>query len=145
MLRSLLVALALLFLTATALAKATPGRFVIDPDGVTVHDNATGLTWQRPLSAGPSDWSGAKAWCASNPGGLPGTWRLASRRELLSIVDSKEPTFFDPAVFPTAAGRDLWSSTPGQTNSTAWVVMTTIGLWTRTTSVSDSYYIRCVR
>ncbi len=72
-------------------------------DGLTVHDNVTGLTWQRAY-AERKGWTGAKDVCADlNSAGLGGDsdWRLPTIKELYSLWDASEGwPYLDTNAFP---------------------------------------------
>jgi hypothetical protein len=122
-----------------------PARYTIG--GGTVYDQKTGLTWQQTVSSQAFAWVDAKAYCANLDAGVTGGWRLATAKELLTLVDvarSTVPTI-DCDAFPDAPADREWSATPFAGSSTsAWAVDFQVGYpISRDTSVSIS--VRCVR
>ena len=93
-------------------------RYQVQPGGLTVHDQATGLTWQRSVWTG--DWSTVNAAC----NGMGNGWRLPNLLELQSLVDDDryEPSI-DETAFPDTPATFFWSSavSPVQT-SVGWAV-----------------------
>jgi hypothetical protein len=110
-----------------------------------VHDNYTGLTWQRGVEHDNYTWQDAAARCSSvtsNGGG----WRLPSLRELLTLVDV---THYDPATdasaFPDTPSELFWSSSAAQAPAgTAWGVNFTRGSSGAGFIVAKAH-VRCVR
>ena len=131
-------------------------------DDETVTDSATGLTWQRnlpatyagctgrlPLSRGMvgsgCTWDEAKAYCGQLM--LEGSgWRLPTKDELLSIVDtqSSHPSI-DVVAFPNTPSYGFWSSSPDAGSSGgAWhVQFSGGGSVSLDTGVASR--VRCVR
>jgi hypothetical protein len=65
----------------------TPPSYTTSSDGLTVHDNVTGLTWQQGYRE-RKNWTEAKTVCADlNSAGLGGytDWRLPTIKELYSL------------------------------------------------------------
>ena len=104
----------------------TTANYTIGADTVT--DNVTGLIWQKAVTADTYNWAEAKTYCAGlSLGGQPG-WRLPTRIELFSIVDSSTA---NPAInttaFPSTPPVNFWTSTPldssvGFGAGNAWIV-----------------------
>lgn len=94
------------------------------PEGDTVIDNVTHLRWQKQPAPAGLTWTRAKAYCASlHLGGLSG-WRLPSRIELLSLVDTgRTHPAINARYFPGTPFTRFWTSTtaPGSTPN-AWYV-----------------------
>jgi hypothetical protein len=119
-------------------------RFTDLLDG-TVRDNANGAVWQQTIPSGSYRQAGAIAYCASlalDGGG----WRLPTRDELLSIVDTTRTNpAIDPTYFPGTPTSYFWSSSPVDgTPSWGWYVY----FYNGSTSYDDalaSYYVRCMR
>ncbi len=111
-----------------------------------VFDNVTGLTWEQAVTAGPSTWNDALAFC----GALKlagGGWRLPSRIELLSIVDFTQVPTIDAAHFPSTPMDGFWSGSLLAGNAAyAWTV--NFG-FTVTPSYDNPlntlFQVRCVR
>lgn len=92
----------------------------------TVKDSVTGLTWyQTSLKA--ATWSNAVQACQTSVGGGMKGWRLPTRLELVSILDTGhyDPDL-DTTAFPDFADGDFWSSTGGPPGTT-WVVQLNLG------------------
>jgi hypothetical protein len=148
----LTVALAHLF-CSTVLAFTEKG------DG-TVTDEKTGLTWQKVDDGKAYNWYMAAGVSDTkfNPGGasvcgdlrLAGysDWRLPSKDELLTIVDSSIPEpgpTIDAAHFPGTRPTVYWSSTKGEGQPGAG-----FGVVFRSGNIFIGYkgslwYVRCVR
>lgn len=110
----------------------------------TVRDNANGAVWQQVVPVSAHTQAGAVAYCASlvlDGGG----WRLPTRDELVSIVDTTRINpAIDPTYFPTY-GTYFWSSSPaGGSPPRGWVVYFATG---DVTSASTAFgaFARCVR
>ena len=146
----LLLGLALSLPTGEGLAKAPPGRYVVDATGVTVFDTYTKLTWQRtPPPSDPKtgllNWADAKAYCKGLV--LVGTgWRLPEITELRSIVDYKQSVpAIDPVAFPKAPAEYFWSNTPYMGAADAvWIVSFYTGD-SSNMGVTGWERVRCVR
>lgn len=129
-----------------------PTRFARSAgDEPLVLDRITGLAWQgcpaglrgdgcdRGLDGKASekpltfDWEGALAYCDGLAWGGQGGWRLPSRRELLSIFDSRwssaaQHAAIDGDAFPKTSPDWFWSSTTlAHYPSSAWSVGYSIG------------------
>jgi len=114
-----------------------------------VTDSKTTLQWQDDYSDNGNSikqatWTAAIDYCE----GLSldgGGWRLANKKELLSIVDYGR---YDPSidtVFTDTTSDYYWSSTTRADGAhSAWIVHFDNGN-TRGNSKSNSYYVRCVR
>jgi hypothetical protein len=139
-----------------------PLRFV--DNSATVSDSITGMIWQKIDDGSRYNWFQATGTpdATYNPGGATDVcgllslggftdWRLASRRELVSLLNYlydaslftyglAEPAYFD------STGSDYWSSTESQVSAdVAWVVdggRVTYGYGSKGTT---AFYARCVR
>ena len=107
-------------------------------DGVVV-DNVTGLQWQQVVD-GPSDggtglytWNQAKTTCANLPL-AGGGWRLPTRIELVSILDTtRSNPSINVTAFPDTPPDAFWASTVlVGVPSSAWIIYLSDG--------SASYY-----
>ncbi|MBH1989488.1 MAG: DUF1566 domain-containing protein [Myxococcaceae bacterium] len=112
-----------------------------------VLDTVTGLIWQRTVS-GNYNWGAAQAYCAGlNLDGL--SWRLPNVKELSTLLDVHVaypgPTI-NTTVFPGTPQAWFWTSTPYScaSPSGAWGVDFGNG-GVFTVSISNTYYVRCVR
>ncbi len=131
----------------------------------TVTDNTTGLMWQKNENPSFYNWYQASGKyhatynptsqnvCGSLSVGSYSDWRLPSKKELMSIVDSEIPSpgpTINSAYFPGAYASFYWSSTTAARNrDSAWAVDFLDG-----TAVSgdkgsfngnDGLHVRCVR
>jgi hypothetical protein len=131
--------------TAPAHLLVPPARYAIGSGTVT--DLQTGLVWQQPVAAGPLAQSAAASACAALGDGGPGSWRLPTVKELLTLVDVTRPTppTIDPTAFPGAPAAQAWSSTPvaGQSGP-IWAVQFDVGFALQV-DASTALAVRCVR
>ncbi len=106
--------------TGHGLASCSP-RFTDLLDG-TVRDNSNGLVWQRAVDAGDYSQAGAIAYCASLTL-AGGGWRLPTKDELLSIVDTRFWPTIDSTYFPGTPVSWYWSSSSAAGSpSSGWYV-----------------------
>ncbi|MBC8232093.1 DUF1566 domain-containing protein [bacterium] len=102
-------------------------RFVLVMGGEAVLDKETGLTWAKDanLTNGIITWQNAIDYCANlSLGGRKG-WRLPTREELASLIDSSQSNPALPIVHPfiNVDFGGYWSSTDYEGNSAnAWSV-----------------------
>ncbi|MDX2011631.1 MAG: DUF1566 domain-containing protein [Myxococcaceae bacterium] len=117
-----------------SLGAAPRGRYLSAAGTVT--DRETGLVWaQQTLPA--QSFSQAQAACAASRVGGSQAWRLASIKELQSLLDdSGLQLSLDPAF---RAFRASWSSTPGRAALSHWVLQ--VDLAAPVTVFSDSTVI----
>ncbi len=112
----------------------------------TVHDLASGRTWQRDGSAsGVRAWSAATAYCAKlqlDGGG----WRLPDVVELLSLVNRQAlAPSSDGVAFPGTPPAGYWSASLRNNSSQfAWYVDFDHG-YSGSFSIDNGYHVRCVR
>jgi hypothetical protein len=97
-------------------------RYVASTD--TVDDSQTGLMWQRAVSAGTHLWATANTYCDGLTLAGHSDWRLPTRVELRSIVNTTRTM---PAItvvpFPNTPSVRFWSATPYAQDSTrVWTV-----------------------
>ncbi len=90
----------------TALAQPITPHFTDNGDD-TITDNATGLVWQKTVSAMTYSYADALSHCAS----LGGGWRAPTILELHSIVDETRTLPSIDTVFPPLPTNLFWSST----------------------------------
>lgn len=78
-----------------------------------VHDNVTGLDWQRNADSDGLSWNLAMSYCAMRDlGGCRG-WRLPTKVELVSILDyGRRAPAIDVVAFPGTFVEPYWTSTP---------------------------------
>ena len=132
-----------------ATAAAPAGRYTIG--AATVYDTKTKLTWQRATPTTTYTWFAARDYCTSPAvaTALGGTgWRLAAKKELLTLVDFSValpgPTI-DATAFPGTQATAYWAYTPdSQSANTAWGVTFDSGAAIEY-SLGDPHYVRCVR
>jgi hypothetical protein len=135
-----------------AAANAPAGWYTIENDGRptgTVIDTRTKLTWQQAVPAQSYVWADAVTYCSSNTAGLSGAgWRLASRKELQTLVDFGVPVpgpMIDGNAFPGTPAAAFWSSSPGAGGGGfAWNVDFSDGQSSSYT-VGSAGRVRCVR
>jgi Protein of unknown function (DUF1566) len=113
----------------------------------TVSDSRTKLTWQRTAPS-IATWPNAKGYCQSQGVEtlLGGTgWRLPTRRELLTLVDTTRSKPSIDLIFPAPTVTDFWSSTPfAGPGFAAWKVNFDFGT-SEYNPTTTPYAVRCVR
>jgi len=129
-------------------AQAPPGHYIVSTD--TALDTETGLVWQRgQVEAFPLGYADALARCqALSLGGFATGWRLPNIREMLSIVDEREPLgpMWDSTVFQSAQLSSYWTATnvAGDT-ANAWAFTFTPGVFMeRVDKATLTALVRCV-
>ncbi len=129
-------------------AQAPSYLYVINAD--TALDTQTGLLWERaPLQQYSLSFTQALLQCQGlNLGGYASGWRLPTIRELLSIVDERQPLGpqWDRTAFSAGPLSSYWSSTPvAATPASAWVFTFTPGIFMETRDMANSSaMVRCV-
>lgn len=113
-------------------------------EGNVVHDNDTGLTWQKgdsqALNPAPLNISTARSWCTGS--GM----RLPSLAELQSIIYDYHTPAVVTAVFPSTASAIYWTDTPyAGTGHLPWRVDLTDGSTVLGTSADDVAFAKCVQ
>jgi hypothetical protein len=96
----------------------------------TVHDDRTGLDWERAAPASPSTWDEARARCEALVLEAHDDWRLPTRIELLSLVDyGRAAPSLHAAVFSAGTEAGVyWSSTADARDpASAWSVAFGLG------------------
>lgn len=129
---------------------ATPGlpnpqSFDVQSGGV-VLDRVTGLMWQQTFEDQQLTFAAANQHCADLSLASFDDWRLPTRLELASIVDT---TRTEPAInvtaFPDTPSDWFWSSTvAGGDPQSAWYVYFYFG-YPKIDLVSNQFSVRCVR
>ncbi len=120
-------------------------------DANTVTDQTTGLTWQRNVAT-PADRTTAVAYCDALSLGGQSDWRLPTRIELLSLIDTSNVfPVLSTTIFPgTPTGNAstsvwFWSvSTDVQDPGYGWGVDFALGLM-KATAFTTTAQVRCVR
>jgi hypothetical protein len=116
----------------------------------TALDTQTGLLWQRAaLQQFSQSFTDALLGCQGlNLGGYSSGWRLPTIRELLSIVDERQPLGpqWDRNTFTGGPLSSYWSSTPvAATPASAWVFTFTPGVFMEQRDMATSAaMVRCV-
>ncbi|MES1207165.1 MAG: DUF1566 domain-containing protein [Pseudomonadota bacterium] len=128
-----------------------PASYTDLGDG-TVRDNVTCLTWQKTISATSYTVAAGRAYCAT----LGTGWRLATRIELMSIMDySQSAAKTDPVAFPGTpraffkTGSE-WVLTTKQIGAGAgtdfgWAFNFSDGIVSNARSGGSADRVRCVR
>lgn len=112
---------------------------------VVVLDRVTGLMWQRTIEAQQLSFADAKEHCAQLVLAGYDDWRLPSRLELVSILDtSRTQPAIDVSSFPDTPSDWFWSSTAAADGKAAWYVYFYFG-YPNTDLVSNLFSVRCVR
>jgi hypothetical protein len=129
-------------------------RFTDNGNG-TVTDNLTGLIWPQHLGCHFGDWQSGLDFCNGLASGTcwltdnseAGDWRLANRKELLSLLDQSQYNPAIPAGHPfivSSSAVFISSTTSANSTTAAWEVSIyagTMGLGTKT----GNWYGACVR
>ncbi len=122
-----------------------PSSYVVDAAKGIVVDQVTKLTWQRDSGPGLYDWAKARTHCADLVQAGYDDWRLPTRIELLSLVDStKLAPSIDTNAFPGAPGEVFWTASLRTGWEGAWYVDFTNGSINSDLEVG-LYRVRCVR
>jgi hypothetical protein len=123
-----------------------PNAYTFDADAVV--DAVTGLTWQREV-AGLFSWARAVSYCDDLELAGQVDWRLPTRIELLSVVDSArvQGPYLNGVAFPESPVSSFWTATraanePGEARRTVRFVGATGDLWD---SPETRHGVRCVR
>jgi hypothetical protein len=118
------------------------------PNGGTVTDAKTGLTWQQAAPSTLVTLAGAQSACAGLSLGGIDSWRLPTISELVTLVhEGQQSPAIDPVSFPGSPTGFYWSSTVSNVaelgKGTIWGVYFGEGN-TGTTSTTSTGYVRCV-
>ena len=102
--------------------------------------------WQKATAPGKYNWSNAISYCSSLNLSGKSDWRLPSKDELSSVIDTSVSS---PKIVAelrdTTESSYYWSSTSGVNGtSNAWYVVFVHGFVYNHHNPS-SYYVRCVR
>lgn len=122
----------------------TDEHFMDAGDG-TIHDNFTGLTWQKNPSGDTMTWEEALTYARNLTLGGKSDWRVPNIREIQSLNNPKliKPSF-EKAYFSINIGN-YWSSTTMINNSkSAWDINTEFGIVSYNTKTKKEYCL-CVR
>lgn len=85
--------------------------YVDNQDG-TITDPATGLVWERADGESNVNHAAADSYC-SGTGGAPGTWRMPTYLELLSLIDYGADSMLASGASPVTDSPGLWSQNMG--------------------------------
>ena len=122
-----------------------PHSYDTQTPGVVV-DRVTGLTWQRNLPEKFYTFQEAQRQCDRLDLAGHRDWRLPSRIELVSLLDTTriQPSI-DMAAFPNTPIDWFWTSSLAADNpSAAWYVYFYFG-YPKTDDMTNSFSVRCVR
>jgi hypothetical protein len=122
-----------------------PHSYDTQTPGVVV-DRVTGLIWQRNLPEKFYTFEGAARQCAGLDLAGHRDWRLPSRIELVSLLDTTriQPSI-DMAAFPNTPIDWFWTSSLAADNpGAAWYVYFYFG-YPKTDDMTNSFSVRCVR
>ncbi len=114
--------------------------------GGVVVDRVTGLMWQRTLANRFFTFDGAVRECAAMALAGHRDWRLPSRIELVSLLDTtRTQPAIDVDAFPETPSDWFWTSSPAATDpSSAWYVYFYFG-YPKTDDRGAKFSVRCVR
>ena len=122
-----------------------PHSYDTQTPGVVV-DRVTGLVWQRNLPDKFYTFAEAERQCDRLDLAGHRDWRLPSRIELVSLLDTTriQPSI-DMAAFPSTPIDWFWTSSRAADNpSAAWYVYFYFG-YPKTDDMTNSFSVRCVR
>ena len=122
-----------------------PHSYDTQTPGVVV-DRVTGLIWQRKLPEKFFTFQEAERQCDNLALAGHRDWRLPSRIELVSLLDTTriQPSI-DMAAFPSTPIDWFWTSSLAADNpSAAWYVYFYFG-YPKTDDMTNSFSVRCVR
>ena len=124
-----------------------PNRHSYDTQtpGVVV-DRITGLMWQRRLPNQFLTWQKAREACRDLSLGDHHDWRLPSRIELVSLLDTtRTQPSIDIDVFPLTPSDWFWTSSRAADDpNAAWYVYFYFG-YPKTDDLGNTFSVRCVR
>jgi len=112
----------------------------------TVSDKVTGLMWQQTIDPQQLSFARANEHCAQLSLSGYEDWRLPSRLELVSILDtSRTEPAIDLTAFPGTPSDWFWTSTVAAGDEkSAWCVYFYFG-YPKTELASNQFSVRCVR
>ncbi len=122
-----------------------PHDYDLSTAGVVV-DRVTGLMWQRQLASTNAPWEKARQQCESLSLAGHNDWRLPSRIELVTLLDTtRTQPSIDTGAFPGTPNDWFWTSSRAADDpNAAWYVYFYFG-YPRTDDVSNGFSVRCVR
>jgi hypothetical protein len=127
-----------------------PQSYDTTTSGVVV-DNVTGLMWQHPFESQGRAWSDAKTYCSNLDLAGYRDWRLPTKMELISIVDtSRRAPAINTTVFAStwrSYSSWFWTSTPMPSQAeTVWFISGLSGNGgANSQNIQDKLSVRCVR
>ena len=122
-----------------------PHDYDLGTPGVVI-DRITGLMWQRRPPTTLLPWTKAQQACADLSLAGHGDWRLPSRIELVSLLDTRrtQPSI-DVEAFPGTPSDWFWTSSRAADDpNQAWYVYFYFG-YPKTDEVTNAFSVRCVR
>ena len=138
-------------LGAVVRAKAPPGQYQYQAASDTVVDLKTRLNWQRTATSPKTFNAGSTAaqHCeALNLGGFSEGWRVPTRKELETLVDtsanSSSGVTIDEDAFPGTAKAQFCTSTLALEPNGSWVVNFALGGSYLVFPPNDQCWLRCV-
>jgi hypothetical protein len=122
-----------------------PRNYDTATDGVVI-DRVTGLMWQRKLPNTFLTFDQAQRHCDELTLAGHQDWRLPSRIELVSLIDTtRTQPAIDLQVFPDTPSDWFWTSSPAVDDpSAAWYVYFYFG-YPKTDDRGGQFSVRCVR
>ena len=122
-----------------------PRHYDTTTDGVVI-DRVTGLMWQRTITNTFLAFDGAVRQCDEMTLAGHHDWRLPTRIELVSLIDTtRTQPSIDVETFPGTPSDWFWSSsTAAGDPSAAWYVYFYFG-YPKTDDRSSKFSVRCVR
>lgn len=122
-----------------------PHDYDVSTPGVVV-DRVTGLMWQRQLANTYASWQQARQRCESLSLAGQHDWRLPSRIELVTLLDTtRTQPSIDTDAFPATPNDWFWTSSRAADDpNAAWYVYFYFG-YPKTDDVGNTFSVRCVR
>jgi hypothetical protein len=135
-------------------------RLTVEPSGLVVRDQATGLRWQRYASTKDFAWKspkdsgieGAQEYCLDLRLDGEAGWKVPNKAELISLLDyEREPAFIDKTAFPDAGANpnfNYWTSSAIGDGGQVWVVSFIDGYFTQSIWEPTNVFqnpVRCVK
>lgn len=119
---TLLISIGLLLTSGVAVGGDATTRFVVSENGATVHDNFSGLTWQRLVAPKGVTWEAALDYCKTLKLGGTQEWQLPTLKALLSLVTepvAPSKIYIDATAFPHTPSEFFWTMSANATRVAA--------------------------